>query len=100
MNGWSLVSRKFVLYNAKRPFNKAWIRVQTFGKFDIQKLCYEHVRTTFNLSAQLVVRRIAKVADAYKIYKRTSHCFTTEASLYDGVRLKWHVLELRYTIMC
>ena len=44
----------------------AW-QTQTFGQFDLHKLCYAETRVTSGLSAQVVVRLIAKVADAYKL---------------------------------
>ena len=40
---------------------------QTFRQFTIHKLTYQNVRETFHLAAQLTVRCIAKVADAYKL---------------------------------
>ncbi len=43
----------------------AW-ETKTFGKFQVQKLVYETVRKTFDLTAQLVIRCIAKVTDSYK----------------------------------
>src|SRR4051812_16625571 len=43
----------------------AW-DTHTFGKFQVQKLVYEDVRATFDLTAQLVIRCISKVTDAYK----------------------------------
>src|SRR6266700_7643177 len=44
----------------------AW-QTQTFGQFDLHKLSYAEARLTSGLSAQIVVRLIAKVADAYKL---------------------------------
>jgi len=38
----------------------AW-DTKTFGKFQVQKLVYTDVRRTFDLTAQLVIRCIAKV---------------------------------------
>ena len=49
----------------------AWA-MRTFGKFALQKLCYQEVREQFGLSAQMVVRALAKVGDAYKLDKQTS----------------------------
>jgi len=69
----------------------AW-DMHVFGKFAIQKLCYEHVRTTFNLSAQVVVRCIAKVADAYKIYTGGRRAFKKHGALpYDDRILSWNL---------
>ena len=57
---------------------------RTFGKFALQKLCYQDVRETFGLSAQMVVRALAKVGDAYKLDKQTKRTFRPLASIaYD-----------------
>ncbi len=52
----------------------AW-NARTFGQFPIHRLTYGAVRETFALSAQLTVRCIAKVADAYKLDKHTQRAF-------------------------
>lgn len=63
--------------------NVAW-NTRTFGKFALQKLCYQDVRETFGLSAQMVVRALAKVGDAYKRDKQTQRTFRPIASIaYD-----------------
>jgi predicted transposase len=41
----------------------AW-DTRTFGTFALQKVCYQDVRETFGLSAQMTVRALAKVGDA------------------------------------
>ncbi|HEY0735598.1 MAG TPA: transposase [Herpetosiphonaceae bacterium] len=61
----------------------AW-NTRTFGKFALQKLCYQDVRETFGLSAQMVVRALAKVGDAYKLNQQTERSFRPLASIaYD-----------------
>jgi putative transposase len=61
----------------------AW-NTRTFGKFALQKLCYQDVRQTFGLSAQMVVRALAKVGDAYKLDKQPKRTFRPLASIaYD-----------------
>jgi IS605 OrfB family transposase len=61
----------------------AWA-TRTFGKFALQKLCYQDVRETFGLSAQMVVRALAKVGNAYKQDKQTKRTFHPLASIaYD-----------------
>jgi putative transposase len=61
----------------------AWQR-RTFGKFALQKLCYQDVREQFGLSAQMVIRALAKVGDAYKLDKQTKRTFRPLASIaYD-----------------
>lgn len=56
----------------------------TFGKFALQKLCYEQVRAQFGLSAQMTIRALAKVGDAYKLDKKRKREFRPLASIaYD-----------------
>ncbi|MCG8352176.1 MAG: transposase [Chloroflexales bacterium] len=61
----------------------AW-GMRTFGKFALQTLCYQDVRATFGLSAQMTIRALAKVGDAYKLDKQTKRTFRPLASIaYD-----------------
>ena len=69
----------------------AWAN-QTFGQFAIHKGVYHSVKEQFGLSAQVVVRCIAKVADAYKLDKRTQRSFQpTGAIAFDDRILRWYV---------
>ena len=69
----------------------AW-DTQTFKQFDIHRQSYEHIRSTFPLTAQLVVRCIAKVADAYKVYKGGRRAFKKHGALpYDDRILSWNM---------
>jgi transposase len=52
----------------------AWA-ARTFGQFPIHRLTYGPVRETFGLAAQLTVRCIAKVADAYKVDRKQQRTF-------------------------
>jgi putative transposase len=52
----------------------AW-QSKTFRQFPIHRLTYGAVRETFGLAAQLTVRCIAKVADAYKLDRKTQRTF-------------------------
>jgi hypothetical protein len=62
----------------------AWDR-QVFGKFDLQKIGYQDVRIQFDLAAQMAIRCIAKVADAYKLDKKTKRTFQPHGSVaYDA----------------
>ncbi|MFL5803648.1 MAG: RNA-guided endonuclease InsQ/TnpB family protein, partial [Roseiflexaceae bacterium] len=57
---------------------------RTFGKFALQKLCYQDVRETFGLTAQMVIRALAKVGDAYTLDTKTRRSFRpTSAIAYD-----------------
>jgi IS605 OrfB family transposase len=67
----------------------AW-DTKTFGKFQIQKLVYGEVRERFGLSAQLALRCIAKVTDAYKLDKKTQRTFKSHGAVpYDDRILSW-----------
>jgi putative transposase len=52
----------------------AW-ETKTFRQFPIHRLIYGAVRETFSLAAQLTVRCIAKVADAYKLDRKARRTF-------------------------
>ena len=57
---------------------QAW-QTRTFRQFALQKLTYHTVKERFGLTAQVVVRSVAKVADAYKLDRRTRRTFRTYA---------------------
>jgi len=61
----------------------AW-DAQTFGKFPLQKLCYAAVREASGLAAQMVIRALAKVADAYKLDTKRRRTFAPHGAIaYD-----------------
>jgi len=61
----------------------AW-STRTFGKVGIQKIVYYDVRENYNLSAQMVVRAIGKVAESYRIDKTCQHEFKKHGAIvYD-----------------
>lgn len=63
-----------------------------FGKFQVQKLVYHDVKATFDLTAQLIIRCIAKVTDAYKLDKRTKREFQPLGSIaFDSRILSWNL---------
>lgn len=69
--------------------DKAW-ESQTFRQYDLHKLLYYDIRSRFNLSAQVVVRVLAKVADAYKLNRKTKRTFKRFGSIaYDERILSW-----------
>ena len=71
----------------------AW-DTRTFKKFDLQKLVYQDVRQRFDLSAQMTVRVIAKVGDAYKRDKKTMRTFKPHGSIaYDDRILSYHLAK-------
>jgi hypothetical protein len=67
----------------------AWAQ-QTFAQFQLHRLTYRRLREQFSLSAQLVVRVIAKVAAAYQLDRRKQRAFRPEGSIpYDDRILRY-----------
>lgn len=67
----------------------AW-DTKTFRQFSLHKLGYYDAKERFGLSAQVVVRCEAKVADSYKLDKRTKRTFRPHGAIaYDDRILKW-----------
>jgi putative transposase len=63
---------------------------RTFGQFALQKVCYHEIRTRFDLTAQVVIRLLAKVADAYKRDRERSRRFRPHGSIaYDDRILRY-----------
>lgn len=62
---------------------QAW-DTETFKQFNLHKLVYHPIKETYQLTAQMVVRCIAKVADAYKVDKQSKRTFKKQGSIaYD-----------------
>lgn len=62
---------------------QAW-ESKTFKQYNLHKLSYHSTRDTFALSAQVVVRLMAKVADAYKLDTTAKRVFRRHGSIaYD-----------------
>jgi len=62
----------------------AWEK-KTFGQYALHKLAYYPCKERFDLSAQIVVGCLAKVADAYKLDKETKRTFKPlGAIIYDS----------------
>lgn len=69
----------------------AW-ESKTFRQFAIHKLTYQAVRETFHLAAQLAVRCIGKVADAYKLFRKTQRAFQPHGAVpYDDRILSYNL---------
>ena len=67
----------------------AW-ETRTFGQFALHRACYHDLRARFNLSAQVSVRLIAKVADAYKLDRKRLRVFRRHGSIaYDDRILRY-----------
>ncbi len=76
----------------------AW-KTQTFRQFELHKLCYEASRTAFGLSAQVTVRCLSKVADAYKLDRKAQRTFKPHGSIaYDDRILSWNLREQSVSI--
>jgi predicted transposase len=86
-----LTSQHSALLETLKEANKAchWISQEAFEnkifkQFNLHKLCYSTVREQFNLSAQMLVRAIAKVADSYKKQTEKQTTFKPTGSIaYD-----------------
>jgi len=75
----------------------AWQR-GAFRCFDLQRITYGQVRA-MGLSAQPAVRVIKKVADAYKIDRRTKRTFRADAAQpYDDRCLSWQLEQATVSI--
>jgi putative transposase len=67
----------------------AW-QTHTFGQWPLHKLCYYDIKARFDLNAQVVVRAIAKVADAYKLDRQRPRRFRRHGSIaYDDRILRY-----------
>jgi putative transposase len=65
---------------------------KTFRQFDLHRLCYADIRAAFGLSAQMTVRCIAKVADAYKRDREIQRVFKAHGAIaYDDRILSWNL---------
>ena len=63
---------------------------KTFRQYDLHKACYRELRERFSLSAQVVVRCIAKVADTYKLDQKKQRVFRKHsAQPYDDRILRF-----------
>lgn len=68
---------------------RAW-QDRTFRQFSLHKLVYYDVRERFDLSSQMTVRCISKVADAYKLDRKTQRVFRERGAIaYDSRILSW-----------
>ncbi len=62
----------------------AWNK-KLFNQFKLHKEVYHPIKSSFNLSAQMVVRCISKVADAYKLGKKVKREFRILGAItYDA----------------
>jgi putative transposase len=73
---------------------RAW-ESKVFRQFALHRLAYYDTRDKFpDLSAQIVIRCTAKVADAYKLDKKVKRTFTPLGAIaYDLHILRWYVSQ-------
>jgi IS605 OrfB family transposase len=77
---------------------RAW-KERIFRQYSLHKLVYYDVRQRFGLSSQMTVRCISKVADAYKLDRKTKRAFReTGAIAYDNRILRWKMEEQAVSI--
>ena len=58
----------------------AWQRKE-FRRLPLQKLVYHDIKSSFRLGAQILVRCIAKVADAYKLDRKRQRSFQPHGAI-------------------
>ena len=69
----------------------AWEQ-KTFGKFSLHHLTYHAIKKEFGLTAQVVVRCIAKVSDSYRLDRKTKRIFRPLGSIaFDDRILRWYL---------
>lgn len=74
----------------------AW-ETHTFGKYKLQNRIYYELKDRFGLTAQVVIRLVSKVVDAYKLDKRSKREFRPLGAIaYDDRILRWY--EARVSI--
>lgn len=86
----------------------AGLEAETFRQYDLHKMSYGALRAEFGLTAQAAVRTIAKVADAFKVNRKTAPIFRSDAAqpyddrilrfVQDGAAVSLWTLEGRIVI--
>ena len=72
---------------------QAWEH-KAFGQFNLHNLTYHATRLESSLAAQVVVRCISKVTDAYKIDRKKQRVFSPHGSIaFDERILTWHIYK-------
>jgi putative transposase len=78
---------------ANRLSDYAWEN-KCFRQFDLHKARYLVTKNDFNLSAQMTIRTLSKVSDAYKVSKKTKRKFKRTGSIaYDSRILSWRMKD-------
>ena len=81
-----------------------------FRQFDLHKMAYADIRARFGLAAQMTVRTIAKVADAFKVNREVAPVFRKDAAqpyderifrfVKEGTAASIWTIEGRITVPC
>jgi len=90
-----------VLLETMERFNEACnciaskaFELKTANKIRLQQCVYQNIRKDFNLSAQLTIRAISKVCEAYKRDKKIQPIFKPHGAIvYDQRILSWKGLD-------
>ncbi len=76
----------------------AW-DAKAFGKYPLQKLVYADARKAFGLSANLTIRAICKVADAYKLDKKRQRTFKPHGAIaYDYQIVSYRLRDMTVSL--
>src|SRR5262249_48041789 len=68
----------------------AW-HAREFRRLPLQKLVYHDIKSSFRLGAQILIRCIAKVTDAYKLDRQTQRTFKSGGAIaFDDRILSWY----------
>lgn len=71
--------------------SQAW-EAKEFSQYRLHTLTYAKTREQYGLSSQVVVRCVAKVADAYKLDQKTQRKFRKHSAIaYDDRIRTWHL---------
>ena len=73
--------------------NIAWDN-KTFNTYKLHHLCYHKIKSSFKLSAQLVVRAIAKVSDSYKLDKKVKREFRLKGAVTYDSRIMTYLKDI------
>lgn len=68
---------------------------KVFNQFKLHRAKYHAIKSSFNLSAQMVVRCISKCADSYKIDKKKQRVFKELGAITYDVRILSYNIEKR-----
>lgn len=77
----------------------AW-QERIFNNFKLHHRVYHSYKATFNLSSQMLIRQIAKVADSYKLDKKTKRTFKPLGSIAYDSRIMTYKPDKNVSLWC